>query len=64
MGNNKEFKGMMKNKLCGKIMKEILPLRPTMYSYLTDDGNVDKKAKGARKCVINFVTTYAYGYGC
>ena len=30
----------------------IIGLRPKYYSYLTDDGNVDKKAKGTKKCVI------------
>ena len=28
-----------------------LYLTPKMYSYLTDDGYVNKKAKGAEKCV-------------
>ena len=23
-----------------------------VYSYLTDDGNIDKKAKGSEKCLI------------
>ena len=43
---------MMKDELGGKIMKEFIELRPKRYSYLTDDGNVDKKAKGAKKCLI------------
>ena len=38
---------MMKDELGGKIMKG-----PKCYSYLTDNGNVDKKAKGTKKCVI------------
>ena len=42
----------MKDELGGKIMKEFIGLRPKCYSYLTDDGNVDKKAKGTKKCVI------------
>ena len=52
IGKNKKVIGMMKNELGGKIMKEFIGLRRKCYSYLTDDGNVDKKAKGTNKCVI------------
>ena len=52
MGMNKKVIGMKKDELGGKIMKEFIGLRPKYYSYLTDDGNVDKKAKGTKKCVI------------
>ena len=43
MGENKKKIGFM---------KEFIGLRPKCYSYLRDDGNVDKKAKGTKKCVI------------
>ena len=33
-------------------MTEFAALRPKTYSYLMDDGNNDKKAKGTKKCVI------------
>ena len=36
----------------GKIITEFVPLRPKAYSYLDDDGNDHKKAKGTRKWVI------------
>ena len=36
----------------GTIMTEFVALRPKTYSHLMDDGNSDKKAKGAEKCVI------------
>ena len=52
MSENKKKIGFMKNELGGRIMKEFIGLRPKCYSYLTDDGNVDKKAKGTKKCVI------------
>ena len=52
VGKNKKVIGMMKDELGGKIMKEFIELRPKCYSYLTDDGNVNKKAKGTKKCVI------------
>ena len=42
MGMNKKVIGMMKDELGGKIMKESLGLRPKCYSYLTDDGKIDK----------------------
>ena len=33
-------------------MKEFLILRAKTYSYLKDNNNEDKKAKGTKKCVI------------
>ena len=48
----KKVTGMMKDELGARIMKEFIGLRPKYYSYSTDDGNVDKKAKGTKKCVI------------
>ena len=41
----------MKDELGGKIITEFVTLRPKTYSFLTDDGKEDKKAKGT-KCVI------------
>ena len=52
MGKNKKVIGMVKDELGGKIMKEFIGLRPKCYSYLTDDGNVDKKTKGTKKYLI------------
>ena len=52
MGKNKKIIGFMKDELGGKIITEFVTLRPKTYSFLTDDGNEDKKAKGAKKCVI------------
>ena len=48
----KKVIGVMKDELGGKIMKEFVGLRPKYYPYLTDDGKIDKKAKGTKKCVI------------
>ena len=42
----------MKDELGRKIITEFVTLRPKTDSYLTDDGKEDKKAKGAKKCVI------------
>ena len=51
-GKNKKVIGLMKNELGGKIITEFVTLRPKTYSFLTDDGKEDKKAKGTKKCVI------------
>ena len=51
-GKNKKVKGLMKDKLGGKIITEFVTLIPKTYSYLTDDGKQDKKAKGTKKCII------------
>ena len=42
----------MKNDLGGQIMKEFVGLRAKTYSYLKDNNDEDKKAKGTKKCVI------------
>ena len=52
MGKNKKIIGLMKDELGGKIITKFITLRPKTYSYLTDDGKEDKKAKGTKKCII------------
>ena len=52
IGKNKKVIGLMKDELGGKIMTELIALRPKPYSYLTDDCKEDKKARGTKKCVI------------
>ena len=32
--------------------REIIALRPKLYTYLIDDGHVHKQANGTKKCVI------------
>ena len=49
---NKKIIGLMKDELGGKIIMEFVTLRLKSYSFLTDDGKEDKKAKGTKKCVI------------
>ena len=48
----------MKDELGGKIMTEFPALRPKTYSYLMDDGNSDKKAKGTKKWVIKRILKF------
>ena len=38
----------MKDELGGKTMAEFAAFTPKTYSYLTDDGKKDKKAKGIK----------------
>ena len=45
-GKNKEVIGLMKDELGEKVITEFVTLRPKTYSFLTDDGKEDKKAKG------------------
>ena len=43
----------MKDELGGKIMPKFVGLKAKTYSYLTDEGNEDKREKGAKyTCVI------------
>ena len=51
-GKNKKVIGLMKDELTGKIIMEFVTLSPKTYSYSTDDGKEDKKAKVKKKCVI------------
>ena len=51
-GKNKKVIGLMKDELGGKIITEFVTLRSKTYSYLTDDCEEDKKAKGTKKCII------------
>ena len=51
-GKNKKVIGLMKDELGGKIITKFVTLSPKTYSFLTDDGKEDKKAKGTKKCII------------
>ena len=50
-GKNKKVIGLRKDGLGGKITTEFVTLRPKTYSYLTNDGKEEKRAKGTKKCV-------------
>ena len=52
IGKNKKVPGLFKDELGGKIITEVVALRPKTYAYLMDDGSNHKQAKGTKKCVI------------
>ena len=54
----------MKDELGGKIMTEFTALRPKTYSYLMDDCNNDKKAKGTKKWAIKKILKFNYYKDC
>ena len=45
IGKNKKVPGLFKDELGGKIMVEVVALRPKTWKYLIDDGSEHKKAK-------------------
>ena len=51
-GKNKKVIGLIKDELGGQIITEFVTLRSKTYSFLTDNGKEDKKAKGTNKCII------------
>ena len=51
-GMNKKVIGLFKDELGGKIMKQFCAFSAKTYTYLMDDDNEKKKAKGLKKCEI------------
>uniref|UniRef100_A0A8R1DYL3 DNA-directed DNA polymerase n=1 Tax=Caenorhabditis japonica TaxID=281687 RepID=A0A8R1DYL3_CAEJA len=54
---NKKVVGKMKDELNGKIITEIVAIRPKQYAYKTLDGKEHKKNKGIKKNVVKKDTT-------
>ena len=52
IGKNKKVPGLFKDELGGKIIVEVVALRPKTWAYLMDDGSDKKKAKGTKECII------------
>ena len=63
-GKNKKVIGLMKDELGGNIITGSASLRPKAYSFLTDDGKEDKKAKGTKKYVIKKMIKFNYYKKC
>ena len=51
IGKNKKVPGLFIDELGGKIITEVIALRPKAYSYLDDGGNEHKKSKGTKRCI-------------
>ena len=60
---NKKVIALMKDEIGGKILNEFLRLRVKTCSYLIDEGNEYKKAKGIKKYVIKRKTKNIESYG-
>ena len=52
IGKNKKVPGLFKDELEGKIITEVVALRPKAYAHLDDYGNDHKKGKGTKKSLI------------
>ena len=50
--NEQKAFGLTKDELGAEIIKELVELKEKAYSYLKDNSNEDKNAKGIKKCVI------------
>ena len=48
----KKVIGLMEDELVGLLMKKIVGLRAKTYTYLKENNDEDKKAKGTKTCVI------------
>ena len=64
MGKNKKKIVFFKDELGRKIMKEFFGLRAKTYTYLMDNDNEKKKAKGTNKCVIKRILKFNYYKDC
>ena len=51
-GKRKKVIGLMEDELVGLLMKKIVGLRAKTYTYLKENNDEDKKAKGTKTCVI------------
>ena len=52
IGKNKKVPGLFKDELGGKMITEFVAPRPKVYTYLNDNSNKHKTAKGTKGCGI------------
>lgn len=48
----KQVMYLIKDELNRKTRKEFVALKPKVYNYIMDDGQIDKRAEVKKKCVI------------
>ena len=58
--SNKLVVGKMKDETAGVVIKKIVGLKPKMYSYLVDDNNEYKKAKGENRNIVVTISHNEY----
>ena len=58
--SNKLYIGKMKDVTAGVAIKEYVGLKPKMYSFLLDDNNEHKKAKGVNRNVVAAISHSKY----
>ena len=51
-GINKKVLGMFKDEVAGKNIKEFVGLRAKLYSFITEEGEENKKCKGVKRQVV------------
>ena len=61
---NKKVIGKFKDECNGIPIKEFIGLRSKLYSFITNDNRVQKKAKGIKKCVIKHEITFTDFKNC
>ena len=64
VSKNKKLSGLFKDELGGKIMTEVVALRPKAYAYLDDDVNEHKKTKGTKMCAVKQKLTFQNSKNC
>ena len=58
--SNKLVVGKMKDEAAGIAIKELVGLKPEMYSYIADDNSEHKKAKGVIKNLVATISHNKY----
>ena len=63
-GNNKKVIAIIKDDLGGQMMRKFVGLMRKTYSYLKDNNDEVKKAKGTKKCVMKRKPKFQYCKNC
>ena len=64
ISKNKKVPGLFKDELGGKIIVEVVALRPKTWAYLMVDSSEHKKTTGTKKCVIKRKLTFGNYKDC